>query len=96
MAEVVKVDYSQEIIRELSEQEQNDVKQFLFDSCPDKMKIALSNYLIFEKKAKEEGTLLKNGIRDGIIVKIDLILGRLNTNLVYDEKSQSVKHLRRV
>ena len=89
LSRILKCDYSEQVVKELSVNEEKDVKQFLFDSCPDKMKSKINDYLIWLKKAEGEN-LFKDGIRDGIIVQMELIAGRCNTNFSHNKKSQSL------
>jgi hypothetical protein len=71
----------------VNEVTEEDVKQFLFDSCPDSIKKYVSEYIDGLKSAKELG-------RDGIDIKMEVVIGRWsNPKLPYKASSHFLKHL---
>ena len=76
----------------MTQKEVKEVKQFLFDSCPEELKEQLRVYVNWLKSEE----VSKNGVIDGVIVKMNLVAGRVNTNFSYDEQSQSLKRLSKI
>ncbi len=71
----------------VTEVTEEDVKQFLFDSCPDSIKKYVSEYIDGLKSSKELG-------KDGIDIKMEVVVGRWsNPKLPYVASSRFLKHL---